>query len=112
MKKRPSRQNPGASSLWLIPVIGLLGAILAVVGWHTMSGIELRVRERLLSSVSAVLTTTQKSLHFWVRPWQTAAVNAAEAAELRISTLSLLNSPRTPEALRSAPAQARLRTFF
>src|SRR6185436_12836716 len=99
MKKRPSRQNPGVSSRWLIPVIGLLGAILAAVGWHTMNGIELRVRERLISSVSAVLTTTQRSLHFWVRPWQTAVVNAAEAADLRASTLDLLNSPRTAQAL-------------
>ncbi len=112
MKKRSSRQNPGLSSRWLIPVIGVLGAILAVVGWHTMNGIELRVRERLLSSVSAVLTTTQKSLHFWVRPWQTAVVNAAEGTDLRASTLSLLSSPRTPEVLRAAPAQAKVQTFF
>src|SRR5262245_28346654 len=106
MKKRPSRQKPGVSSRWLIPVIGILGAILAAVGWHTMNGIELRVRERLLSSVSAVLTTTQKSLHFWVRPWQTAVANAAEAMDLRASALDLLGAPRTPEALRAAPAQA------
>src|SRR6185436_6414921 len=112
MKKRPSRQNPGASSLWLIPVIGILGTVLAVVGWHTMSGIELRVRERLLSSVSAVLTTTQRSLHFWVRPWQTSIASAAASQDLRAAATTLLDSPRKAEALRASPAQAKVQSYF
>jgi len=112
MKAQPSRQNPRLSSLWLVPVVGILAAILVMVGSQTMNGIELRVRERLLSSVSAVLTTTQQSLHFWMRPRKDAIVTAAAAQEVRIATLNLLASPRTPEALRASPALDRVRTFF
>jgi signal transduction histidine kinase/DNA-binding response OmpR family regulator len=112
MEQKPTRQNAGVSSLWLIPVIGLLLAILAAVGWHTMGAFELRVRQRLLSSVSAVLTTTQRALHFWVRPQQAAIDNASEAPDLHASTRQLLASSRTPEALRASPAQARIRALL
>jgi signal transduction histidine kinase/CheY-like chemotaxis protein len=109
---KPSRQKNRVSSLWLVLVVGLLAVIGVAVGWNTMSGIELRVRERLLSSVSAVLASTQRSLHFWMDPKQSAIVNAAAAPDLRSSTLSLLSSPRMPEALLASAAQAKVRTFF
>jgi signal transduction histidine kinase/CheY-like chemotaxis protein len=112
MKYESPRQHSGVSSRWLIVIIGVLAAVLAGVGWHTMSGIELRVRERLLSSVSAVLTTTQRALHFWARPWRRVIAGAAAAPDLVTATVTLLASPRTPEALLRSPVQTQVRIFF
>jgi signal transduction histidine kinase/DNA-binding response OmpR family regulator len=96
----------------LMAFVALLSVIGVLVGWNTMQTIEVRVRERFLSSVTSVLNTTQKSLQLWMRQKQAAVENIAADSDLRETTGRLLISPHTPEALRASPAQARIREFL
>jgi signal transduction histidine kinase/CheY-like chemotaxis protein len=112
MNKQPSKPRNRITKARLIAFVGLLTGLGVLMGWSTMRAIEVRVRERFLTSVTSVLNTTQKSLQLWMRQKQVAAENVAATSEVREATSRLLTSPRTPEALRASPAQAKVREFF
>jgi signal transduction histidine kinase/CheY-like chemotaxis protein len=58
----------------------------------------MQVRQRFLSTVSAVLDTTNNSLQFWAQQQQLTVEDAAADPALRDSTVKLLASPRTAAA--------------
>jgi signal transduction histidine kinase/CheY-like chemotaxis protein len=111
MNKQPSPPKR-VSTTRFIALVAVVVVIGGLVGWNTLGTIERRVRERFLTTVSAVLTTTHRSLQFWMNQRQLAIETTAASPAVRTATRSLLSSPRTPEVLRATPALNGLRAFL
>lgn len=108
-QQSPPKRVSNVPFIALVAVVALIGAL---VGWSTLRTIETRVRQRFLTTVSAVLTTTHRSLQFWMNQRQAAIETVAASADVRTATKNLLRSPRSPEVLRTSPTLTGLRAFF
>ena len=98
---------PGWSRpLFAIPVV-------VAVGWWTHAAIESRIRGRVADSIEAAMRADRTALQFWIREQGRFAGVIALDQRVSEATAELLDvsrrQPGDAEALRSSPAQARLR---
>ena len=82
--------------------------VVSVIAWYTLGQIEAQTREELTGSLKTILKTTRSALYLWKFERKSDAVNWAESPELQAAVKQLLKVPRTREALKNAPAQAKI----
>src|SRR5215470_12979595 len=96
---------------WSRPLFAIPAVVL--VGWWTHAAIEARIRARVADSIEAVMRADRTALQFWIREQGRFAGVIAADQRVTESTSELLDvSRRQPgdvAALRTSPAQARLR---
>ena len=100
------------SSWQLRGIVGVFAIVIPILGWNTMQGIELRVRERTLSYASAALATTHRALYLWLRQHQATIESLAATPEVQVAATSLAAVSQDPDALRTSSDLAKLRTVF
>lgn len=101
------------SSPWGVgSVFALATVLLGVAAWWGAIQIDEYHRTEVGNSLSAILETTHQAISSWSREQRAATQIWADSTEVVRWTNELLASPRTPESLREASAQAVLRDWY
>ncbi len=105
---RESRGS-GAGSAWAMFMAAAAVAATLGLNWWMQGLIERRAREDVGRALQGVLNTTSKAVHHWFREREEAVLFWTRHPQIDTACRELLATAPTPEALRTAPAQAELR---
>jgi len=86
--------------------------LLSVVSWWVQKRIQAEARMEVEQSLRTVLDTTHQAVNSWLKEHQSAALVWANTAEVRQATKELITTPPIQQALVTAPAQIRLRSWL
>jgi hypothetical protein len=90
----------------------LVGAMLAIVVFWTLSEIRSEVDGRLSSTLETVLNTTDQSLRIWTEQTEADVLVLASDKEFRESVENQLQVERDPRVLRGTPALQNIRRLL